>query len=309
MEEINIHDYPSLAAYVRLRRMAHTTLSVRGASGSAGFPSATWGSIESGRLPRPSFSNLHAIARVLGVRPWPLALIAGSKPLGRLSRIGELVTDHLPTENWWDQRGAAFLRSVRESRSRTLDEVADTWAANWPAIPEFADPSAWTELERSGKAPELPKAPAKTRQPAPGHSIQTFAGGWWWALLSAACGDPEGGYYFVPAMGVVLGEAEIKVARAMDDSSSFERLVAAYESSRTPGRPETFDDRQYFALAEEVAHEMSAEGDTETPGQRLLRVETAWGDLSADQQEHVVALVEDLARGYSHRKSTEVSRT
>lgn len=98
-------------------------------------------------------------------------------------------------------------------------------------------------------------------------------------------------------MGVVLGEAEIKVARAMDDSSGFERLVAAYESSRTPGRPETFDDRQYFALAEEVAREMSAEGDTETPGQRLLRVETAWGDLSADQQEHVVALVEDLARG------------
>ncbi len=293
MEGINIHEYPSLAAFLRLRRMA-TQYSVRKASIAAGFPSSTWGSLENSRMPKPSFENLHDIARVLKIRPWPLALIAGTKPRGKM--LGEYILEKLPVPHWWDQRGGNFLRLVREANDRTIEDVTKKWQVDWPAIPELSDPNAWEELERSGQLPPLPRAPIKSRQPTPGGSIQILSGGWWWSLLTAASGDSESAIYLLPGLVVILGKTGSKVASLMDDLRSFERLVdVAYKDPLSTR--ETFNDAKYFSVALEVARDMKEHAVSETQGQRLRRIEQSWGLLSYEQQDRIVALVEDLTKG------------
>ena len=291
----SIHDYPSFAAYVRLRRMRSTPFSVRRASVAAGLPEGTWGSLENGRLPRPSPANLHAIAHVLVVRTWPLALVAGIKPASPLNRLAGLLTDQLPQPEWWNIRGGAFMRFARESAGRNYETVAKTWLTKWPAIPALGSIDAWEALEAQGILPSLPSPPPQARQPQPKKDLAKLSGAWWWAILDAAVNDDQQALYLLPGFAVVVGEAHPEIARKSDELTAWEQLVGAYRQSHSR-KPEDFDDAAYFAVSVQVAQDMLSEAGVETASQRLARISAVWEKLTQEQQEHVVAITADLAK-------------
>ncbi len=293
---VSMHDYPSLAAFVRLRRMSATSLSVRAAS-SAAFSGKedTWGALESGRLPRTNLRYLHAIAQILALNPWPLAIIGGNKPGLKLLRVGDLLMPRLPQSPWWNLRAGSFIRLVRESSGHSLENTAKAWETHWPTIPALSEPTAWETMESQGLLPNLPVAPGWAKQPSPTKNLATASGGWWWALLWAVCGDPEWAYYLLPGLSVAAGEAIGQIASGMDAQKYFEHLIAAYKAAYAT-HPETFEDEKYFAAAIEVARDMQRSAGAETATQRLLRVESAWNHLSAEQQSYIASLVEDLTK-------------
>ncbi len=290
---IRVHDYPSFASFVRLARIETTQASVQKASVAAGFPATSWASLESGRFPRPSSTKLHAIARVLGIRPWPLAIIAGIKG-SALSQIGGLLTDRLPQAPWWNLRGGNFVRLVRESEDRDYEAVIKRWQERWPAIPALGSVAAWRIIESEGVVPPLP-APPTAFQAAPTADLAKLDGAWWWALLDAVSGDATTAFYLVPAAAVVTGGAVIAIARKMDEKAAWDQLLDAYRQSYTKN-PEAFDDAKYFAVAVRVAQAMRESAAIETSAQRLSRIAAVWESLSREQQEHVVAIVADLSK-------------
>jgi len=300
VEKNSIHEYPSLAAYVRLRRMEATHLSVRHASLSARLPEGTWGSIENGRLPRPSIQKLNAIARILEVRPWPLAILAGTKPVSPLNRIGGLIMDHLPPPEWWARRAGSFIAMARQEAGRTHDLAARCWTEQWPAIPALASEGAWKIMETQGVLPALPAAPPSTRQPIPTQNLAQASGAWWWAIMWAVIGDPERALYLLPGIGVVSGVAHPEIAEKCDESDAWRTLVQAYRSAHHR-KPESFDDSVYYAVAREVATALQAHATDETAGQRLARISAVWDRLSSAQQAHVVAIAEDLSESGKSR--------
>lgn len=290
---IRVHDYPSFASFVRLARSELTEYSVQKASVAAGFPATSWASLESGRFPRPSAAKLHAIARVLGIRPWPLAIIAAVRG-STLSQIGGLITDRLPQAPWWNLRAGAFIRLVRESAERDYESVVKRWQERWPAIPALGSVVAWRIIESEGVVPPLP-APPTAFQATPARNLGKLDGAWWWALLDAAAGDSATAFYLVPGLAVVTGEAVIASAQKMDEKASWDQLLDAYRLSYTKN-PEGFDDAKYFAVAVRVAQAMRESAAVETSAQRLSRITTVWDSLSREQQEHVVAIVADLSK-------------
>lgn len=284
----SIHDYPSLAAFVRLRRMQSTSLSVRKASVAAGFAENTWSSLEGGHQQHPSHESLHAIARVLGMRPYPLALIAGAQSQSPLKKIGGLF---LPAHPWWRERGGNFLRQARQDR--TLDTVAEYFRTRWPLIPELADPVVWDTLERTGTLPSLPIPPVKL-EPRPGTRLDTMSGGWLWALLDAAVAEPERAYYLLPGLMYAVGRApDSRLALAMDDLKAWTTLAETYTHCYTR-HPEAFDDAEYYKVAARVADTMQSAAQVATAGQRLIRFTAIWANLSQEQQEHLLGLAEEL---------------
>ena len=290
----SIHDYPSLAAFVRLRRMRATSLSVRKASSAAGFAESTWSSLEGGHQQHPSHESLHAIARVLVIRPYPLALIAGAhSSRSPLKKIGGLFLSFSPAHPWWRERGGNFLRHARQGR--TLDTTTTYFQAQWPLIPELADSNNWDAMERTGTLPSLPIPPVKL-EPRPTARLDTMSGGWLWALLDAACGDPERAYYLLPGLMYAIGRApDSRLAQAMDDLAAWNALSQSYTRCYTR-QPEAFDDAAYFEAAARVAQAMRESASIETSAQRLSRITTIWDSLSREQQEHVVAIVSDLSQ-------------
>ncbi len=285
----SMHDYPSLAAFVRWRRMAATSLSVRAASAAAfAGKKDTWGALESGRLPRPNLRHMHAISRVLTIAPWPLAIIAGTKPGLKLPRMTQ--------PPWGKWRSGAFIRRVRESSNRSYDVVALAWKTHWPTIPALSAPTAWDILENQGQLPPLPIAPAWAKQPPPTQNLATASGGWWWALLWAVCGDPEWAYYLIPGLAIAAGEVILPIAKDMNAEAYFRHLIDAYQAAYT-SHPETFDDNLYFEAAAETARTMRQDGYTIiTATQRLLQVEADWAHLNTRQQIYITSLISDLAK-------------
>lgn len=290
MSTLSVHDYPSFASFVRDRRMSSTAYSVQKASLAAGFPPTTWSSIEGGRYPRPSRDKLHAVARVLDVRPWPLALIAGTKP--KLQRLGGLITDRLPQAEWWNLRGGAFVRLAREKAGLSLEVATQRWRERWPAIPALGSVSAWDILESKGLVPKLP-APPVAFMPDPPNDIAKLSGAWLWSILDAATGDPQTAFYLLPGLSVVVGEADHGVAVKSDESAAWDRLAQAYRECHTT-RPESFDDAKYFETALVVAREMGTSAGLETASQKLARITAVWNQLNAEEQDHVVGIVEGL---------------
>lgn len=294
-QKMGAHDYPSFASFVRLYRMEHhTTLSVRAASIAAGFPEGTWSSVENGRWPRPASPKLHAIAHVLGVRPWPLAIIAGpKKETSSLNRIEEIVLDRLtlPT-SWGALQGGAFLR--RSRRKRPLAMVVAHWAERWPRIPGM-DVEAWNAIETKGILPPLPEPPMPF-QPPPGSRLDTLSGGWLWAFLDAATGDSQWAYYLLPGLSLAMGKSHPTVAQAADDKALWDSLAQAYSRSHTQ-QPEAFDDAGYYTEAVAVARAMQEAASTATSSQRLARISAVWETLTQEQQEHIMAVTEDLGKG------------
>ncbi len=94
---------------------------------------------------------------------------------------------------------------------------------------------------------------------------------------------------------MAVGEAHLEIARKSDELAAWERLVDAYRQSHSL-KPEAFDDAAYFAGSAVVAQDMLAEATVETASQRLARISAVWEKLTQDQQEHVVAITEDLSK-------------
>jgi len=295
-EKMSIHDYPSLASFVRRRRMVHRSdLSVRKASIAAGWPESTWGSIENGRLPRPGFQKLHAVAGIIKVRAWPLAIIAGIRPVSRLNRLGGLIMESLPQSDWWNIRGAQFVSRARQQAGRNYDQVVARWRTEWPLVSELDSIDPWKHLESRGILPRLPSAPKSSRQPSPSNNFAQLSGAWWFAILDAAVGDPELAFYLLPGLAFVMGEAHPEIARKADETLAWERLVESYRACYTT-KPEAFNDATYFESALTVARNMMSTANTETGSQKLARIAEKWSRLTPNQQDHVVSIVEDLGR-------------
>ena len=293
--EPKIYEYPSLAAFIRTFRMHHTPLSIRAASVAAGFPVGSWGPHESGHLVHPSLKKIHGIAHALGVRPWPLAIIAGISETP-LHRLGSLVLDHaLPTSSqvWWNQRGGAFLRCARGDQALTT--VASRWAQKWPHIPMLANPQAWEILETTGILPPLPPPPPPLRSQIPPSPLRQVPGPWLWAVLDAATGDEVRAYYLLPGLALAMETANRDTAAACEDLTSWNVLADAFARCHAV-KPavETFDDLQYFTAAQTLADTMRLAAEHMTSEQRLAQMTAIWESLSKEQQEHLLGLAEEL---------------
>lgn len=291
----SIHEYPSFAAFVRFRRMSSTSLSVRRSSIAAGLPESTWGSLENGQFPHPTPAKLHAIARVMGIRPYPLMLMSSAHESG-IKRLGGIVLEKLSVPSrWWNLRGGEFIRLARENASRDYETAVKNWQERWPAISVLNSVTAWKTMESEGIVPRLPPPPSNL-EPKPGTGLETLSGAWLWSLLAAAIGDPEQAYYLLPGFMYVMGRAgDRRTAQMMDETAAWTDLSQAYTRCYTRS-PESFDNAAYFAVAADVAEAMRAAAAIETSAQRLARITAVWDGLSREQQEHVVAITEDLAK-------------
>lgn len=285
-QTLTLHSYPSLAAFCRTMRST-VGLSVRAASAVAGWPSDSWGSLESGRSLHPSPEKMHTAAGVLGIRPWIIHYIARTPdPLDRVA----LATK--PTENW-GRAGGALIRAARVAQDRGIAEARQSWATAWPALPFEA--AQWQEMERSGALPAWPAPPVRGVA-GPRGSLATTAGPWAWAILWAATGDPRVAAFLLPAFATVTGAVDLaRVLRQFEEITTFHELAALARHCHASS--DDFDATAFVQGALEQARRLEAATQSEealTSPQRLAWVQHVWDRLSRAQQEQVLKLIDSL---------------
>lgn len=276
------HNTPTLAAWVRAMR-TRRELSARGIAHRLGWPEGTWASLEGGRVRSLTAQRVAALADLLGVHPWPLAILSNARP-GRApldAVAARVVAAHPWPHPWWRERGAAFLRMARNDRS--VASVAASWVSRWPAIPGLGEPEFWRNLETRGY---LPDGTGLDRAPAP----------WVHGLLAAIIDDDDAGLYLLPGYWFAVGRADRAVADAFGGTEAYDQLASAYRQCYVRhGTEQQFDDGAYFRAAASVAEHLRESARQPTAMQRLTRITDAWPYLSPQDQEHVVAIVLGLA--------------
>lgn len=294
--DIDLKEYPSLAAFVRIMRMT-LGLSVRAASREAGWPEGSWGSLESGRTLHPSRQKIWAASAVLEIRPWILHYITKTDDM--LDRIVNLSK---PRSSWGKEAGA-FVREARTAHERSVGAAVQTWSQQWPVLSLTEED--WLTMEASGALPSFLPPPLRGVAPS-GANLAVTKGPWAWAILWAATGSPRLAAFLLPGFTVAAGQLELaKDTRQYEEVETFSLLEEKWQASYQSG---DFNASTFFREAMGIASRLGAfaVSDAALVAQKKLgEVEEYWNHLTPAQHDQILHLLRSMIQGGNEHPAKE----